>query len=258
MSPKRFSICSRISGRLWLELGGHRAGLDQGDPHLPAGQLLAERLAERAHRVLGGVVDPAARGGPPARHRADVHQVGHPAGPSSAAFSRWGSAAPATYSRPLHVHLRPSAPTRRPGRPRPGPSSITPALFTTDVQAAQLGGGPLHGRLAAPRPSRRPRWAGPGRRPLTSLGQRVQAVGSAGHDGHGGALGGQGQRARPRRCRWRRPSRGPRCRRGGRSKEWRLRRDGHGAMLAAAAPRARGIRGGLAPGRARGSGRPGG
>src|SRR6516162_2279486 len=39
------------------QLGGGRPGFDQRDPHVPRRDLLAQRLAEGAHAVLGGVVD---------------------------------------------------------------------------------------------------------------------------------------------------------------------------------------------------------
>ena len=50
------------------QLGGGRAGLDQRDAHVALGDLLAQRLAERADAVLGQGVDAAAvagRPGPP-------------------------------------------------------------------------------------------------------------------------------------------------------------------------------------------------
>src|SRR4051794_39943087 len=59
------------------ELGRDRAGLDQGDAHVPTGDLLAQRLAEGAHGVLGGVVDPAAVAGHASSHGRDVDEVGH-------------------------------------------------------------------------------------------------------------------------------------------------------------------------------------
>ncbi len=45
------------------ELGLDRARLDQRDAHVAAGDLLAQRLAERADAVLGQVVDAASRRG---------------------------------------------------------------------------------------------------------------------------------------------------------------------------------------------------
>jgi hypothetical protein len=54
--------------------GGTR--LDQGDAHVARGQLLAQRLTERADAVLSEAVHAVAAAGHPARHRADVHHVG--------------------------------------------------------------------------------------------------------------------------------------------------------------------------------------
>src|ERR1044071_2148722 len=53
------------------QLGGRGARLDQRDPDVPLGHLLAQRLAEGTDRVLGRVVDAAAVPGDPARDRAD-------------------------------------------------------------------------------------------------------------------------------------------------------------------------------------------
>ena len=106
MSPKRLRICSWISGRLWpAELGGDRARLDQRDPHVALGDLLAQRLAERADAVLGQVVDARAESRRAAGDGADVDHVGDLARRVLGGASRWGRAAWAQYEQAAHVDV---------------------------------------------------------------------------------------------------------------------------------------------------------
>ena len=63
------------------QLGGDGARLDQRHADVALGDLLAERLAERADGMLGGVVDPAVQARHPAGDGGDVHQVGDVARP---------------------------------------------------------------------------------------------------------------------------------------------------------------------------------
>ena len=95
MSPKVWAIPSRISGPVVEgQFGGGGAGLDERDPDVAAGDLLAERLGEGADTELGGVVDPAAlsRAIRPATELTLTTSATR-RGSVSAASSRWGNAA---------------------------------------------------------------------------------------------------------------------------------------------------------------------
>jgi hypothetical protein len=59
------------------QLGVHGTGLDQADPNVAPGHLLAQRLRESPHPELRHVVDPGTVAGVAARDRADVHHVRH-------------------------------------------------------------------------------------------------------------------------------------------------------------------------------------
>ena len=76
------------------QLRRHRAGLDQPDPDVALGDLLAQRLAEGADGVLGRVVDAAALAATtrPATEQTLTRSATR-RGPDSAASSRCGSAA---------------------------------------------------------------------------------------------------------------------------------------------------------------------
>ena len=95
------------------------------------GDLLAQRLAERADAELRRVVDAAAGAGDPAGHRADVHHVGHPARAVLGRREQVGERGVGAVQQPEHVQLRPSAATPRRAPRSAGPSSITPALLTS-------------------------------------------------------------------------------------------------------------------------------
>ena len=132
MSPKRCShLLLDLRAVVEPQLGVDRPGLDQRHAHVAAGDLLAQRLAERAHAVLGQVVDAAAAAGDPPGHGADVDHVGDPARPVlRRRASRCGSAAWAQYSSPwmLTAIIRSHSWS---GASTAGPSSITPALLTS-------------------------------------------------------------------------------------------------------------------------------
>lgn len=51
------------------QLGGHRSRLDEPDPDVATGDLLAQALTEGVDAPLGGVVDGASGAGDPARPR---------------------------------------------------------------------------------------------------------------------------------------------------------------------------------------------
>src|SRR4051812_47771159 len=55
-------------------------GLEDADEHVAIGDFLAEPLREPVHPELGQVVDAVAAPGDPAGDRADVDDVGDPAG----------------------------------------------------------------------------------------------------------------------------------------------------------------------------------
>ena len=83
-SDVRRSICLKRSRERCLDLlahvigqlGRHGARLDERDAQAAGGELLAQRLAERADAVLGEVVDARATAGAAAGDRADVDHVG--------------------------------------------------------------------------------------------------------------------------------------------------------------------------------------
>ena len=77
LAKRCIACCGDLRSQVGGQLGVHRAGLDEGDADVPAGDLLAQRLAEGADAVLGEVVDPRALARHPPGHGADVDQVRH-------------------------------------------------------------------------------------------------------------------------------------------------------------------------------------
>ena len=204
-TPSKRLVSARwISGRLCDSSSVATApGSTSETRDVAAGDLLAQRLAERADAVLGQVVDAAAAAGDAARDRADVDHVGDAArsalgGARAGGGARRGrsTAAPSTLIATIRSHSSSGAPTA-------GPSSITPALLisvssrpssaTVRSTAAWPARGSVTSALDRERACRRDR--------RSSAGERLEPIGAACGDRDGRARRGERHAPSPRRCR---------------------------------------------------------
>ncbi len=195
-SVKRLWICSWISRPVVVDqLGRDRARLDQSDPHVAPGHLLAQRLAEGADPELGRVVDAAAGAGDAPGYRGDVDHVGDPARLAGRRLEQVGHRRVGGVEEAEQVDLDHLLPFVDRGVDH-GAEQHHAGVVDQDVEPAQLGGDPRH--------------RGPGLLALADVGldlqrpaarrldlsrQGLQPVGPAGEDRHGRAVCGQ----RPRR-----------------------------------------------------------
>ncbi len=197
MSAKFCSMRSRTSGPVvGRQLGVHPARFDQRDAHVALGDLLAQRLAERAHAVLCEVVDARARPGHPARHGADVDHVGHASWPVVCRAQQVGQRGVGAVEQAGDVHIEHPPPLLQRGVLDRAEQHHA-GVIDQRVQPSQLPDRALNGLLrlllGADVGLDRERFAAVCSDPL---GEVVESVAAAGHQGHRRPEPGQGQGGR--------------------------------------------------------------